>query len=336
MHALRQPADVVVRLDHVGLAGLRARGFDDVGIDRALREPLDAGQPLRLLLEHVDEEPADDLALAFRVLFALERREEALRRVDADHADAEVRREGFHDLVALPEPQQAVVDEHAGELVADRAVQERGDDRGVDAAGQAEQHAVAADLLAHARDGVVDDVAGVPERVAAADAAHEPLEDGAPGARVGDLGMELDAVEAPRVVRHRRERRVRRGGDRGESGRQRLDAVAVAHPHVEQRGIRGALVSDAVQQPGRRPCAARSRSRTRGARTARPGRRAARPSSACRSRCRAPARRARTRRPARPAASRRSTDSGPPERTMPRAPNWRTASSPQSQGRISQ
>ena len=138
---------------------------------------LTSGQPLRLLLEHLDEEPADDLALALRVLFAFERREEALRGVDADHADAEVRREGLHDLVALAEPQQAVVDEHAGELVADRAVQERRDDGGIDAAGQAEQHAVAADLLAHARDGVVDDVAGIPERVAAADVAHEPLED---------------------------------------------------------------------------------------------------------------------------------------------------------------
>ena len=41
----------------------------------------------------------------------------------------------------------------------------------------AEQHAVLADLLAHARDRVLDDVAGVPERVAAADVAHETLED---------------------------------------------------------------------------------------------------------------------------------------------------------------
>ena len=76
-----------------------------------------------------------------------------------------------------PEPQQAVVHEHAGELVADRLVQERRDHRGVDAAGEAEQHAVPPDLVAHARDRVIDDVAGVPERVAAADVAHEALED---------------------------------------------------------------------------------------------------------------------------------------------------------------
>ena len=67
---------------------------------------------------------------------------------------AHVLRERLHHLVALAEAQQAVIDEHAGELVADRAMQQRGDDGGIDAAGQAEQHLVAADLLAHARDGV--------------------------------------------------------------------------------------------------------------------------------------------------------------------------------------
>ena len=106
------------------------------------------------------------------------------------------------------------------------------------------------DLLAHARDGIVDDVAGVPERIAAADVAHEPPEDRRARARVGDFGVELDAVVAPRVVRHRGKRRIRGGGDRGEPRRQRLDAVAVAHPHVEHAGVRRAVVGDPVQQAG--------------------------------------------------------------------------------------
>ena len=50
------------------------------------------------------------------------------------------------------EAQQAVVDEHADELVADRLVQQRGDHRGIDAAGQPEQHFALAHLRAHARD----------------------------------------------------------------------------------------------------------------------------------------------------------------------------------------
>ena len=143
--------------------------------------------------------------------------------------------EHLHDLVALVGAQQAVVDEHADQLVADRRVQQRRDDRRIDAARQAEQHLVAAHLLAHARDRVGDDVAGVPARLAAADLAHEALEHPRALQRVRDFGVELHA---------RRSGASRRPcaasgafGDEPiahEARRQLLDAVAVAHPDVEQ------------------------------------------------------------------------------------------------------
>src|SRR5690606_30256122 len=125
MHPLRQPADVVMRLDQRRLAGRSTRGLDHVGIDRALREPLDAFEPLRLGLEDLDEEPADDLALVLRILHALERREELLLRVDANHIDAEMLAEHGHDLIALAEAQETMVDEHADELIADRRMEQR-------------------------------------------------------------------------------------------------------------------------------------------------------------------------------------------------------------------
>ena len=84
--------------------------------------------------------------------------EKALLGVDADHLDPEVFGEGRHHLVPLAEAQQAVVDEDAGELVADGAVDQGGGHRGVDAAGKAEDDMVAADLLADAGDGVLDDL----------------------------------------------------------------------------------------------------------------------------------------------------------------------------------
>ena len=80
------------------------------------------------------------LRLASGSVDAGERREEALLGVHADHPHAQVLREGAHHLVALAEAQQAVVDEHAGELGADGPVQQRRDHRGVDAAREAEQH----------------------------------------------------------------------------------------------------------------------------------------------------------------------------------------------------
>ena len=56
VHLLRQAADVVMRLDDVRLAGARAGGLDDVGVDRALGEELHAGELVRLLVEHLDEQ----------------------------------------------------------------------------------------------------------------------------------------------------------------------------------------------------------------------------------------------------------------------------------------
>ena len=128
---------------------------------------------VRLLVEDLDEQVADDLALGFRVADAFERLEIAVGGVDADDLDAQVLGERRHHLVAFVPAQQAGVDEHAGQLVADRLVQQRGDDRRIDAAGQPEDDFVVADLLAHARDLVVDDVLGRPQRAAAADVDDE-------------------------------------------------------------------------------------------------------------------------------------------------------------------
>ena len=79
--------------------------------------------------------------------------------------------------IALAQAQQPVIDEYAGQLRADRPMQQRRHHRGIDAAREPEQHPRVAHLRAHARDQVLDDVAGGPARLAAADLAHEALED---------------------------------------------------------------------------------------------------------------------------------------------------------------
>ena len=100
------------------------------------------------------------------------RLEEALLGVDGDERDLEVVAEGGDDLLALVLAHQAVVDEHAGELVADRAVHEQRGDARVDAAGQAADDLAVADLRADARDLLLDDRRGAPGHVAAADVAR--------------------------------------------------------------------------------------------------------------------------------------------------------------------
>ena len=125
------------------------------GIERALREEIRRraalGELLRLRLERLDEEPPDRLPLRLRVGDAVERGEESLRRVDMDERDVVVAAEERHDLLRLVLPHQPVVDEDAGELVADRLVDQHRRDRGIDAAGEAADHPP----VAHLRRGCV-------------------------------------------------------------------------------------------------------------------------------------------------------------------------------------
>ena len=75
--------------------------------------------------------------------------------------------------------------------------QRRGDRR-IDAARQAEDHLVAADLRADRRDRLADVVAHVPVVAAAADLVREAREDRRALLRVRDLGMELHARRSAR------------------------------------------------------------------------------------------------------------------------------------------
>ena len=93
-----------------------------------MRQEIGAADLLRLGLEHVDEQLADGLALLLGVGNAFERREERVGRVHVHQRDVVAVAEQRHDLLGLGEPHQAVIDEHAGELLADRLVdQHRGD-----------------------------------------------------------------------------------------------------------------------------------------------------------------------------------------------------------------
>ena len=74
------------------------------------------GSLRRLALEHVDEEATDDPPLLLRIVDAGERREHLVGGIDVDDPHAEVAGERVHHLRGLVQAQQAVVDEHAGEL----------------------------------------------------------------------------------------------------------------------------------------------------------------------------------------------------------------------------
>ncbi|MNK45244.1 hypothetical protein D3C87_639980 [compost metagenome] len=248
---VRQAAHVVVRLDGRSLARFGASGFDDVGVDRALGQPLGALLLAGLFLEHFDEFAADDLALGFGVGDAGQLAHELRGGIDVNDLHAHVFGEGLHDLLAFVQAQEAVVDEDAGELVADGLVDQRGGNRRVHAAGQAQDDFVGADLLADAGDGFGDVVGHVPVARAFADFVHEAGQHGLALNGVRDFGVELDGVEAAVFVGHAGDGTRRRGRHQLEARGQLGDLVAVAHPDLQHAMAFGRVeVFQAFQQLG--------------------------------------------------------------------------------------
>ena len=203
-------ADIVVRLDrHRGAAG-EGDALDHVGIERALREEIRAADLFRFRVEHVDEQAADGLALDFGVGDACELAEELLRRINVHQRDVVVMPEQVDDGLGLVEPQHAVIDEHAGELVADRFMDQHRGHRRIDAAGEAADHPALADLGADLLDRLLAEGAHGPVAGEACDLADEIADQFGAVGRVHHFGVEHQAVISALLVLDHRERRVRR------------------------------------------------------------------------------------------------------------------------------
>ena len=226
VHLFGQATDVVVALD--GHAG-DGQGLDDVGVDGALCQPLDALELVCLAIEDVDEALADDLALALGIGDTAQCLVEVFLGVDADYVEAQA---GIvlHDLAEFVEAEQAVVYEDAGESVADGAVEEHGGHGGVDAAAEGEHHLVVAELCAQVGHGALYEAVGGPGAVGAADVLHEVAEQCHAVLAVVDFGVEL---YAPALFASDAEggfADVGGGADALQGLGHGGDGVAVAHP----------------------------------------------------------------------------------------------------------
>ena len=226
-------AHVVMRLDGLGLLRLGAGGFDDVGVDRALSKPLRGGKLRSFFLEDFHEHAADDLALLFGIGHAGEFAHEAVDGIDDDELEAHVLFEGFANLFAFVLAKQTVVDEDAGELLADGTVNERCGHRAVHAAGKTENDFLVADLFADLSDGFGHVVAHHPVGGAAADVENEAFEHLAALEGVRHFGMELQGVEALFFVAHAGDRAGRGRAHHLEARREFGNLVAVTHPDLE-------------------------------------------------------------------------------------------------------
>ena len=185
----------------------------------------------RLGVEGVDEGGPDALALDLGVLDARELLEELRGGVDDPKRVVQLAFEHPLDLLALVLTEQAVVDEHAVQPIADRLLDHHRGDRGVDAAREpADDVAGVADLLAHLLHRLVDERRHGPVAVEATEL-REGAEHLATARGVEDLGVELHAPHPSPPVLDRREGTVPGATDPLEALGERLDVVAVAHPH---------------------------------------------------------------------------------------------------------
>ena len=137
-----------------------------------------------------------------------------------------------------------MVDEHAGEPVADGPLDQRRGDRRVHPAGQAADGPAVADLRPDRRHLLLDDVEHGPGR-AAAGQLEEAGQDALAVLGVHDLGVELDAEQALGRVLHRGHRGGLGPRGHGEAGRGRGGGVAVGHPdalRLRRAGQQGAVL----------------------------------------------------------------------------------------------
>ena len=110
--------------------------------------------------------------------------------------DFKIPSEDLLDDIGFLGAQHAVVDEDAGELLADGLVNQSRSNAGVNAATKAKDHLVLADLLADFFHGLINVVAHCPFAATATNLVNEIGNDGLSLGGVNDLGVELQSVKA--------------------------------------------------------------------------------------------------------------------------------------------
>ena len=226
VHIVGQTAHIVVALDDGGVAGA---GLDDVGIDGALDQVVHLADLLGLRLKDPDKLLADDLALALGIADAGQLAQEQLLGVGTDEVDVPFL-EGFLHLVALVEAHEAVIHEHAGELIAHGLGHQCRGHGGVHAAGERQQDAAVAHLFPDGSDGGLLVVAHGPVALGAADLIEEVADHGGAVLGVVHLGVILHTVEAAGLIT---DGHIGAGvgvGHQGEALGHLFHVVAVAHP----------------------------------------------------------------------------------------------------------
>ena len=141
-----------------------------------------------------------------------------------------------------------MVHEHAGELVADRLMDQQRRHRGINPARKPAQHPALADLRPDARNRLLLEGGHGPVALAARDVAHEILDQRRALRRMHHFRVEHQAVELALFIFDGRIGRVLGNAFHHKARRQLRDPVAMAHPHR----MLGPVAPHALEQGRRR------------------------------------------------------------------------------------
>ena len=152
LQILRQTAHVVV--------GLHRAALQNVGVNGALGQKLNAVQLAGLFLEDPDELGADDLALLLRFGHTGKLVQKTVHRVHIDEIGVHFVPEDPDDLLGLALAQETVVHVHAGELLAHSLDEQRRHHGRIHAAGKGQQDLLVPDLRTQRVQLLVDESPG--------------------------------------------------------------------------------------------------------------------------------------------------------------------------------
>ena len=163
----------MVRFDGNARPAGERNALDHVGIKRALCKERCAADFVGLLIEHIDKELADNLALLLRIGDSGQFLQEHRAGIHMNKRDMIMLAEKGHDLLALAFAHHACIDENACQLIANRFVNQYSSDSAIHAAGQTADHFSCADLCANLRDLSLTKRLHAPIRAKATDFMHE-------------------------------------------------------------------------------------------------------------------------------------------------------------------
>ena len=227
-----------MRLNARRCPSLRPAALDHVWVKRALGQKRHSPQSPRFPFEYPDETLTDDAALLLRVSHPVQRAQELLGRVHRHQPHTQPVLERAHHLPRLTSPQKACVDEDTGQLVAHGAVHQRRRHCGVDPTAEPAHYPARPHLGTYRCHRLLDEGRRSPIGHTATDLDGEAAQNLPPPDRMYDLGVELETVEPPLQVTHRRHGGVGAVSQHLKARRHRLNAVAVGHPHARVRGER--------------------------------------------------------------------------------------------------